>query len=31
MDKCAVAEDCAWIAKDVFCGSKSILILEVDM
>jgi putative methanogenesis marker protein 12 len=31
LDGCAAAQGCAWIAKDVFSGSKSILGLEVDM
>jgi len=30
LDRCAAAQGCAWIAKDVFNGSKSILGLEVD-
>ena len=31
LDKCAAAQGCAWIAQDVFNGSKSILGLEVDL
>lgn len=31
LGRCAAAEGCAWIAKDVFSGSKSILGLEVDI
>ena len=31
LDSCAAAQGCAWIAEDVFNGSKSILGLEVDL
>jgi hypothetical protein len=31
LDSSAAAQGCAWIAKDVFSGSSSILGLEVDM
>ncbi|MCK9566852.1 MAG: methanogenesis marker 12 protein, partial [Methanothrix sp.] len=31
LDRCAAAVGCAWIAEDVFNGSKSILGLEVDI
>lgn len=30
LERCAAARGCAWIAKDVFSGSKSILGLDVD-
>jgi hypothetical protein len=31
LDSSAAAQGCAWIAKDVFGGSKSILGLKVDL
>jgi putative methanogenesis marker protein 12 len=30
LERCAAAQGCAWIAKDIFSGSRSILGLEVD-
>jgi putative methanogenesis marker protein 12 len=31
LERCAAAQGCAWIAKDIFSGSRSILGLQVDM